>query len=93
MNLGPLFSTFYVEQPETLIEWKFESITDGPTDGLTWVGARDTCLSKNMTEPIQKFRLELKFKPDNGNQFIGKLQAGGVQVAGRRTSAKANVKM
>ena len=21
--------------------------TDGPTDGLTWVGARDTCVSKN----------------------------------------------
>ena len=20
---------------------------DGPTDGLTWVGARDTCVSKN----------------------------------------------
>ena len=28
-NWGLLFSTFHVEQPEMLIEWKFESITDG----------------------------------------------------------------
>merc|ERR1712181_88835 len=34
-NWGPLSSTFYVERPETLIEWKFESITNGPTDGRT----------------------------------------------------------
>ena len=46
-NWGPLSSTFHVEQPETLIEWKFKSMTDGPTNRLTWVGARDTCVSKN----------------------------------------------
>ena len=50
---GRLSSTFHVERPETLIEWKFESITylrtDGRTDGLTWVGARDTCVSKNQS--------------------------------------------
>ena len=34
-NLGPLSSTFHIEQPETLIEWKLESITYGPTDGQT----------------------------------------------------------
>ena len=49
-NLGPLSSTFYVGRPETLTEWKSESITYGPTDGrtdrLTWVGAKDTCVSK-----------------------------------------------
>ena len=35
-NWGPLSSTFHVEQPETLIEWKFERITylrtTGPMD-------------------------------------------------------------
>ena len=53
-NWGPLSSTFHEEQPETLIEWKLESITDGPTDGQTdgptdrqtWLGARDACASK-----------------------------------------------
>ena len=45
-NWGPLSSIFHVEQPETLIEWKFESITYGRTNGyLTWVGARDSCVS------------------------------------------------
>ena len=34
-------------RPETLTGWKSESITYGPTDRLTWVGARDTCVSKN----------------------------------------------
>ena len=46
-NWGPLSSTFHVERPETLIEWKFESMTI-PTDRQTWVGARDTCVSKNV---------------------------------------------
>jgi hypothetical protein len=45
-NWGPLSSTFHVEQPVTMIEWKFESITDQRTNRLTWVGARDTCVSK-----------------------------------------------
>ena len=44
---GPLSSTFHVGRPETLTEWKSESVTYGPTDRLTWVGARDTCVSKN----------------------------------------------
>ena len=26
---------------------KYYGRTDGPTDTLTWVGARDTCISKN----------------------------------------------
>merc|ERR1712192_360299 len=34
-NWGPLSSTFHVERRETLIEWKFESITNGPTDQRT----------------------------------------------------------
>ena len=34
-NLGSLSSTFHVEQPETLIEWKFESIMDRRTNGFT----------------------------------------------------------
>ena len=33
-------------------DWKSESVTDLPTDGLTngvtWVGARDTCVSKKL---------------------------------------------
>ena len=45
-NWGPLSSTFHVEQPVTMIEWKFESITDQRTNRLTWVGARDACASK-----------------------------------------------
>ena len=39
---GRLSSTFHVERPETLIEWKFESITDqrtnGRTNGQTYMG-------------------------------------------------------
>ena len=34
-NWGPLSSTFHGEQPETLIEWKFKSMTDGLTYLLT----------------------------------------------------------
>ena len=53
-NWGLLYSTFHVGRPETLIEWKFESITylptDGRTDGQTWVGARDACASKKNGE-------------------------------------------
>ena len=48
-NWGHLSLTFHVEQPETLIEWKFESITDGH---LKWVGARDACASKNIWGPL-----------------------------------------
>ena len=44
-NCGPLSPTFHVEQPEMLIEWKCETMTYGPTYGLTWVGARDACAS------------------------------------------------
>ena len=36
---------------EMEIQWKFKSMTNLPafqlTNGLTWVGARDTCVSKN----------------------------------------------
>ena len=47
-NWGLLFSTFHVN-------WKSESVTNGPTDGhLTWVGARDTCVSKNCTMHVTK---------------------------------------
>ena len=28
-------------------DWKSESVTYGLTDQLTWVGARNTCVSKN----------------------------------------------
>ena len=37
-NWSPLSSIFHVEQPETLIEWKFESITDGRTNLRTDMG-------------------------------------------------------
>ena len=33
-NWGRLSSTFHVEHPEPLIEWKFKSITNGRTDIL-----------------------------------------------------------
>ena len=29
-------------------DWKSESVTNGWTYGLTWVGARDTCVSKKI---------------------------------------------
>ena len=51
---SPLSSTFHEEQPETLIEWKFKSITDhGGYMRImavicSGVGARDTCVSKNV---------------------------------------------
>ena len=34
-NWGPLSSTFHVGRPETLTDWKFESVTDGRTYGRT----------------------------------------------------------
>ena len=37
-NWGPLSSTFHVEQPKTLIEWNFKSMTYGWTDGQTDMG-------------------------------------------------------
>ena len=37
-NWGPLSSTFHVGQPETLTDWKSESVTDQPTDGQTYMG-------------------------------------------------------
>ena len=37
-NWGPLSSTFHVEQPETLIKWKFKSMTDGRTNQQTYLG-------------------------------------------------------
>ena len=37
-------------------EWKTESITDRPTYGLTWVGARDACASKN--QPLRGGKAE-----------------------------------
>ena len=33
-------------------QWKFKSITYLPTDRHTWVGARDTCLSKKYKKKI-----------------------------------------
>ena len=59
---------FQLGRPETLADWKSESVTDGGgylwtdgggylwtdgggylwTDRLTWVGARDTCVSKKV---------------------------------------------
>ena len=33
-NWGPLSSTFHVGQPETLTDWKSESVTDQRTDLL-----------------------------------------------------------
>ena len=52
-NWGPLSSTFHVGRPETLTDWKSESVTDQRTDGhLTWVGARDACASKNSWGPL-----------------------------------------
>ena len=67
-NWGPLSSTFHEGQPETLTEWKSESVTEHngypaehngyPAEhngypGLTGVGARDTCVSKNKDTGIR----------------------------------------
>ena len=35
-NWGPLSSTCHVEQPETLVEWKFESVTDLRIMAVLW---------------------------------------------------------
>ena len=43
-NWGHLSSTFHVGQPETLTDWKSESVTYRQT----WVGARDAGASKNI---------------------------------------------
>ena len=54
-NWDPLSSTFDVEQPETLIEWKFESITDGGgylrTDGggYLWTDGGGYLLTDRLT--------------------------------------------
>ena len=58
-NWGPLSSTFHVEQPGTLIEWKFKSMTYLRTDELTWVGARDACASKNGKKKVTLSPFEL----------------------------------
>ena len=34
---GHKSSTYHVDQPETLAEWKFESVTDGRTNQLTYI--------------------------------------------------------
>ena len=36
--------------PETLTQWKSESITDGPAYGLTRVGGRDAYASKKLVD-------------------------------------------
>ena len=41
-----LVSCFAQPLPETLIEWKFKSMTYPPIYGRTWVSARDACMSK-----------------------------------------------
>ena len=52
-NCDCSFLTFHIEQPETMIEQKFESMTYLRTDlYLTWVGARDTCMSKNCNRGV-----------------------------------------
>ena len=48
-NWCPLSSTFHVGRPETLTDWKSESLTDGPMDRQTWKGATDACASKNLS--------------------------------------------
>ena len=40
------FELFLFDRPLLTRDWKSESVTDGPTDLLIWVGARDTCVSK-----------------------------------------------
>ena len=37
-NWGPLSSTFHVGRPETLTDWKSESVTDGRTNLQTDMG-------------------------------------------------------
>ena len=43
------FSFFFFERPLLTRDWKSESVTDGPTNQLAWVGARDTCVSKKIS--------------------------------------------
>ena len=50
MDLFFLFFSF--ERPLLRYLLKSESVTYGLTDQLTWVGARDTCVSKNLKKHL-----------------------------------------
>ena len=54
-----------------LTDWKSESVTDGPTDGRTWVGTRDACASKNSILIVPKAR---QAKTDYGDKGLQVLQ-------------------
>merc|ERR1739842_141882 len=41
------FELFLFDRPLLTRDWKSESVTNQLTNLLTWVGARDTCVSKN----------------------------------------------
>ena len=45
------------------------SRTDQRTDGRTWVGARDTCVSKN-GEEVNIFEVETQIRKLDGNQEL-----------------------
>ena len=50
--------TFHLGQPETLTDWKSESVTYLPTYQQTQVGARDTCVFKK--EKLDTFTKKYK---------------------------------
>ena len=77
-----VFWTVWFDRPLLTRDWKFESVTDQPTDGptnqptnqptnhLTWVGARDTYVSKNTGNSF--FQFFLYFSPFLSFYVIGK---------------------
>ena len=56
------FELFLFDRPLLTRDWKSESVTNGPTNlptnQLTWVGARDTCVSKKTLILFQFLRSE-----------------------------------
>ena len=46
------FELFLFDRPLLTRDWKSESVTDQPTNQLTWVGARETCVSKKIAKVV-----------------------------------------
>ena len=53
---------FLFDRPLLTRDWKSESGTDLPTDGLTWVGARDTCVSKKTKGHLSDCSFRMYYK-------------------------------
>ena len=88
------FSLFTFHLEIQIGDWKSESVTNGRatrdwksesvTNQLTWVGARDTCVSKNVKDK----KLKRKYKIYNRNMLNGSCRSL-INAAGCRETWKA----